>query len=217
MKPIKQLLLLEYTLEMRNKASLQGVLLYLIATIFLVYIAFQRISNPTLWNTLFWIILLFAIANAFSRSFHFIEKNKQLYWYTLLSAQHIIIARLLYSIVFSWSISAIAFPLYSILLGFPVESPFYFLLILLLGSAALAQLFTFVASVAAKATTGSNLTIVLALPILFPVLIAILKASKNAVIGLDWNVNGKYILFLLLFNILIYSLSYLLFPYLWKN
>ncbi|MFN7295279.1 MAG: hypothetical protein ACK5T9_03355 [Bacteroidota bacterium] len=81
----------EIRLEWRNKYALGGILLYVIATVYTAYLSFKNIIHPATWNALFWIIMLFAAINAISKSFVQDSNGRQLYYYTMLKPQHVII------------------------------------------------------------------------------------------------------------------------------
>jgi heme exporter protein B len=73
--PVSQLFLLikkEWQIEWRNRYALNGLLLYLISTIFICYLSFNVKANqlnPPTWNALFWIIMVFSAVNAVAKSF----------------------------------------------------------------------------------------------------------------------------------------------------
>ncbi|HWV73589.1 MAG TPA: hypothetical protein VN040_17830, partial [Pseudosphingobacterium sp.] len=79
----------EITLEWRSKYALNGILLYVVSTVFVCYQAFKSV-HPVIWNALFWIIMLFAAINAISKSFVQENKGRQLYYYSLVSAKAVI-------------------------------------------------------------------------------------------------------------------------------
>jgi heme exporter protein B len=58
---------------------------------------------------------------------------------------------------------------------------------------------------------------VLSFPMLLPSLMTIMKASKNAVDGIDPSVSYPYWLILIMLNVVVVSLGFLLFPYLWRD
>ena len=72
----------EMLLEWRSKYALNSILLYVVSTVFVCYQAFRSVDG-TVWNALFWIILLFASINAISKSFVQESSGRQLYYYTL--------------------------------------------------------------------------------------------------------------------------------------
>lgn len=58
---------------------------------------------------------------------------------------------------------------------------------------------------------------VLSFPIMVPLLITLIKVSKDAVDGLAFSVSYSYLLVLSLLDLIIVTLSYMLFPYIWKD
>ncbi|MGZ6540000.1 MAG: heme exporter protein CcmB, partial [Bacteroidia bacterium] len=75
---------------------------------------------------------------------------------------------------------------------------------------------TMVSAIASKASNNFTLMAILSFPILIPLLIVLIKLSKNAIDGLEhWDMN--YLLVLMFLNIIIIALSYLLFRYLWRD
>ena len=57
---------------------------------------------------------------------------------------------------------------------------------------------------------------ILSFPIMIPLLMVLLKLSKNAIDGLEqWDTN--YLIVLVFLNVIIVALSYLLFRYLWRD
>jgi heme exporter protein B len=58
---------------------------------------------------------------------------------------------------------------------------------------------------------------VLSFPVIIPLLMLLIKLSKNAMDGLDRSVSYDEIGVLVLINIIVVSVSLLLFPYLWRD
>ena len=88
-KEIKYLIDKEVRLELKQKYVINGILLYLVSTIFVTYLAFDRIIDPETWNSLFWIILLFVAVNGISKRFCPGSPARHLYYYTIASPQGI--------------------------------------------------------------------------------------------------------------------------------
>ncbi|MEO0876522.1 MAG: ABC transporter permease, partial [Bacteroidota bacterium] len=72
-----RLLWRDWVLEWRTRYALSGILLYVFATIVLVYSALLDIQ-PQVWNALFWIIILFAAVSAIVKSFVQESQQRQL-------------------------------------------------------------------------------------------------------------------------------------------
>jgi heme exporter protein B len=217
LKQIIALIKKEILLEWRLKYSFSGILIYVISTIFLCYLSFKQIIDPPTWNALFWIILLFAAVNAVAKSFMQESHGLQLFYYTLLNPQHVILAKIFYNMMLLLIVSSISFLFYIIFMGNLVQSLGMFFLGLLLGAAGLSSVLTLVSAIAAKTNNSSALMAILSFPILLPLLMTIIKFSKNAMDGLNWSVNYPNFIILLAINMLVITLAYFLFPYLWKE
>ncbi|HKR03177.1 MAG TPA: heme exporter protein CcmB [Bacteroidia bacterium] len=217
MKQIIELIKKEILLEWRLKYSFSGILIYVISTIFICYLSFKQIIDPPTWNALFWIILLFAAVNAVAKSFMQESKGLQLFYYTLLNPQHVILAKTIYNMILLLILSCMSFLFYILFMGNIVQNTPMFFIGLLLGASGLSSVLTLVSAIAAKTNNSSALMAILSFPILLPLLMTIIKFSKNAMDGLNWSVNYPNLIILLAINLLVISLSYLLFPYLWKE
>ena len=86
MQELKALIEKEIRLEWRQRYALNGMLLYIVSTVFVCYMSFTLKTKgiePITWNTLFWIILLFTAVNSITKSFTQERAGRQLYYYTL--------------------------------------------------------------------------------------------------------------------------------------
>ncbi|MBA3898657.1 MAG: heme exporter protein CcmB [Bacteroidetes bacterium] len=217
LKEIKYLLQKEIMLEWRQKSSINGLLLYVASTVFVVYLSFRVIDHPATWNALFWIIMLFAATNAAGKSFSRESRSTGLYMYSLTSPQAVIISKIIYNILLMLLVSLITYLFYSLFIGNLVQDKSMFLVSLLLGSIGFASVLTLIAGIASKSSNNFTLMAILSFPVLLPFLITLIKISKNAIDGIDPSINYPYILILLLINMIVVILSYILFPYLWRD
>jgi heme exporter protein B len=217
LKQIIALIKKETLLEWRLKYSFSGILIYVISTIFICYLSFKQIIDPPTWNALFWIILLFAAVNAVAKSFMQESHGLQLFYYTFLNPQHVILAKIIYNMMLLLAVSCISFLFYIIFMGNIVQDLGMFFSGLLLGAAGLSSVLTLVSAIAAKTNNSSALMAILSFPILLPLLMTIIKFSKNAMDGLSWSVNYPNLIILLAINMLVITLAYFLFPYLWRE
>ena len=217
-REVKYLIKKEILLEWRSKYALNGVMLYVVSTVFVCYLTFISVPNPLTWNALFWIIMLFASINAVAKSFLQESRGRHLYIYTLVSPSALIIAKTIYNCLLMLVLTLIALFFYSLVFPFNsgIDLPMY-ILATILGSLSFATIFTMVSAIASKAGNGGMLMAVLSFPIVIPVLIVLIKLSKNAIDGLDRSVSLDDIGLLVIINVLIMTVSLLLFPYLWRD
>ena len=214
---IKHLIAKEILIEWRQKYAFNGILLYIASTVFVCYLSFKNIIDPPTWNALFWIIMLFVSVNAIAKSFVQENSARQLYIYTLVSPQAIILSKMIYNSILMIFLSLVCFGFYSLFIGYIVQDTLLFLVSLILGSMGFSTVLTMVSAIAAKTNNNATLMAILSFPMLIPLLMIVIKVSKNAVDGLDRSVSYDYILILMLLNLIVVILSYLLFPYLWRD
>jgi heme exporter protein B len=217
---IKYLIAKEVVIEWRNRHALNGILLYLASTIFICYLSLrmqgQSISTH-LWNALFWIIILFSAINAVMKSFVMLSQGRLLYYYTLASPEAIIMSKIIYNSLLLFTIGLLGAFFYSIVLGNPVINITLFILTIFLGAWGLASVLTLISGIASKAANSTTLMAILSFPIIIPVLLLIIKLTGYAIDGLEFSVFRAKIAALAALNVIALTMSYILFPYLWKN
>ena len=219
-REIKLLLKKEIVLEWRTRYALNGILLYVVGAVFICYMSFklQRGAlNVATWNALFWIVMLFAAVNAVAKSFLQEQSGRLIYYYTIVSPQGIIIAKMLYNTLLLVLLAIICLLVFSVVMGNEVQNGYLFVGNLLLGAVGFSVMLTMVSGIAAKASNSSTLMAVLSFPIMIPLLLLVMKISKNAIDGLDPSVSYDEVTILLAINGIVIALSYILFPYLWRS
>jgi heme exporter protein B len=58
---------------------------------------------------------------------------------------------------------------------------------------------------------------ILSFPVILPLLLVVIKISKNALEGLERSVSVNQIIFLISINIIVITMSYILFPFIWRS
>ncbi len=204
-------------LETRQQHTLYGILLYIISTIFVVYLTLDAPDADT-WNAIFWITQLFICINAVAKSFLQESRGRMLYYFTITSPVAFILSKLLYNFLLMIVMSTVNLIVYTAMLGNPTFSFFSFCLIGILGGCGLGLIFTMLAAIASKAMQQASLMAILGFPLILPQLMMLVRLSKTA-FGEIFN-NGiplQMILLLVSFDILMIILAVILFPFLWKD
>ncbi|MBV6461830.1 MAG: hypothetical protein HJHJAOHD_01964 [Flavobacteriales bacterium] len=217
LKEIKYLLWQELKLENRQRFAFNGILLYVISTVYVVYISTKGDIQSQTWVSLFWLIMLFASANALQKSFVRENSNRYLYLYTLSSPQGIIISKIIYNCMLTGVVSLLTWLVYSVLMGDAVSNKWLFLCSLWLGNTGIASLFTFISSISSKSSQNSTLVAVLGFPVLLPLLLTLLRLCNASVMGVSVADAQNYLYVLLALTVIIWAMAYLLFPYLWRE
>lgn len=216
MRQIIALIKKDLILEWRQRYAINGILLHAVSSTFVVYLSVKML-NAASWNAVYWLVLLFASVSAVGKSFIAESSGRQLYYYTIVDAKSIIISKLIYNAWLTALISLLCLLTYSIFLGFPVQHIGIYMLIVALGAIGFSSTFTLLAAIAGKSANGGLLMPVLSFPIIIPLLLVAIKASKKAVDGIDVSLIVKDLLVLGALNILIVVMAYVLFPFLWKD
>jgi heme exporter protein B len=202
-------------LEIRQQYTFYGIILYVAATIFVLYLA---IENPEsrVWNGMFWIIQLFICINAVAKSFLAESSGRMLYFHSIVSPQHFVLAKLFFNALLMLLMSSISLLVFTLFLGNPITKLVPFIGIVLLGGLSLSLVFTFLAAIAAKAQQNAAIMAILGFPLIIPQLIMLMKISSTAFSEVG-AVPLTPVLLLLLLDILVIILAIILFPFLWKD
>ena len=215
MKQILTLFKKDLLLEIRQQYAFYGVLLYVGATIFVLYMAIEAPDNNT-WIGLFWIIQLFISINAVAKSFLGESRGRMMYYYSLVSPQAFVLAKLLFNSLLMLVMSFLSAMLFSLFLTYPVQKTATFVGLLFLGGWSLSLVFTFLAAIAAKAQQNAAIMAILGFPIIIPQLLLLMKVSST-VFTTTTAVPLTNVLMLAVSDVLVILLAIILFPFLWKD
>ncbi|MBD0350513.1 MAG: heme exporter protein CcmB [Flavisolibacter sp.] len=202
-------------LEVRQQYSFYGIVLYIGATIFVLYMAVEE-PESRVWNGLFWVIQLFICINAVAKSFLGESRSRMLYYSSITGPQQFVLAKLLFSSLLMLVMSGLSFIVFTLFLGNPLISFLPFTGLVLLGGCSLSLVFTFLAAIAAKAQQNAAIMAILGFPIIIPQLIILMKISA-ATFSTTAALPLLPILMLVVLDFLVVLLAIILFPYLWKD
>lgn len=206
----------ELLLEWRSNYAISGILLYVLATVFVVYQVFINLQ-PNVWNAMFWVVLLFAAVNAVVKSFVQESGGRQLYYYVLADPLAVLSAKMLYNTCLLLIISCLVWAGFTFLGGSPVKETGMFLTALFLGSLGFSITLTFISAISAKADNNATLMAILAFPLIIPILMTVLKLTAGALRLLrDTSVNTD-MLILLAIDMLLVAMAMVLYPFLWRD
>lgn len=205
-------------LEFRQKHVFYGIMLYVAATIFVIYLSLPESPTATVWNSLFWVVQLFVCVNAVAKSFLQESRGRMLYFQSISSPVEFIVSKLLFNIVLMMVMNVIALGLFYFFLGNPVYDMWKFTGISMLGGVGISMVFTLMSAIASKAQQNAALIAILGMPVILPQLLLLMRLSKTAFAevfqqGAVLQLVGMN----LLLDLLIFSLALILFPFLWKD
>jgi heme exporter protein B len=203
-------------MEWRQKHALYGVLVYVGATVFVVYMMNGQ-PEARVWNALFWLTQLFVAVNATAKSFLQEHPHRFRYYFTIVKPVTFLLAKLTYSTVLMVVMSVISLVLYGVMLGWPLVHSGLFILIAVTGSLSLSVVFTFLSAIAARAQQNSSLMAILGFPLVTPLLMILSKLAATALQPVYMPGWWNLALVLLALDALIVFLGVILFPFLWQE
>lgn len=208
-------------LELRARYAINMLLLFALGA--LVVIAFA--VGPTLLSArvqaaLLWTTLLFAAAVGLGRAFISEEERGTLLLLQLnLRPGAVYAGKLLVNFVLLLALNLVAVGAFAVLLRVQVAWPGLLALTLVLGSIGLAGATTLLSALIARATGGrSALLPVLLFPVLVPLLLSAVEATRSALLVAEgWATATDELLTLVGFNGAVITAAILLFDYIWLD
>lgn len=217
LKQTYRLIQKDLAIEVRQRHALGGILLYVLSTVFITYLAFERIIEPATWNALFWVIMLFVCINAVSKSFVQESPARLIYYYTIADPRAVILAKMIYNILLTFAIGLLCSGCYLLLYGSLLVHHLLFFATLFLGCCGLSAMLTLSSGIASRSGGNFTMTAILSFPVSVPLLITLIRLSSFSLSAEPVAGALSYITILVVLNIIIFMLAYVLFPYIWKE
>jgi len=176
----------ELTGELRSRVALNAIGLFALTT--LTAVAYQigpyRIAaedRPHLLAALLWIILFFAATSGLARVF--VKEEDAHTAKTLRLAARpaaVLLGKLLFNLLLLVALEVFIVPLYCVLMAYEVKGVAGLVLVLALGSLALAAVATIVAAIISRASGSGTLFAVLTVPLALPLLVILIQGTRAA-------------------------------------
>lgn len=212
---IQSLIKKDLLLEVRQQYSFYGILLYVVATIFVLYMTIQE-PEPKVWNGLFWVIQLFICINAVAKSFLQETRGRMLYFYSIVNPRDFVLAKLVFNSVLMLLMSFLSIILFTLFLGNPIQKIPQFIGLVMIGGWSLSLVFTFLSAIAAKAQQNAAIMAILGFPLIIPQIMLLMQLS-NTVFSDKIGIASSTLLLIVALDILVVMLAVILFPFLWKD
>jgi heme exporter protein B len=202
--------------EWRTRYGLNAALLFSVTTLTAVSFAVGRLTDRTdLLAGLLWVVLLFASLASLSHAFvREVEGRTMTLLRLVASPTAIALGKLLFNLLFLAVLEAVTVPLFLVLMGAPAPRWGPFLVILGLGSLALATSSTLVGAVIAQTRGRGALFAGVSLPLLLPVLAAAVGGTRAQWAG---GAIGAEARLLAAYATAVFAASLLLYEHLWED
>lgn len=206
--------------EFRTRYALNALLMFVITTLSIILFSIGNESvSPELLSGVLWIIIFFSTMSGLSRTFVSEEERGTVMTLHLIARPlPIYFGKLLFNLLLLGGLNIFTVVLYLVVVtGFSVGNYSIFAVTIFLGTIGLASASTIIAAIIAKANTRGTLYPVLSFPILLPLLLTVINATKLAVDGAAFiDALGEFQI-LASYTIVITAISFILFEYIWKE
>lgn len=205
--------------ELRTRYALNALLMFVLASLLLILFAVgQSPLSERVQAALLWIVVLFSAAVGLGRTFVSEEEGGTVLLLQVnVRGTTVFAGKLLFNFGIILFLSAIAFLAFVFLLGVTVTMPFLLVTTFVLGAAGLSASTTLLAAIIARTSNRSTLLPVLLFPVLIPLLLACVGATRVALMGGTWTAAADEIVTLVGYAGVVITAAVLLFDFVWQD
>ncbi len=219
MKQTYLILVKDLQQEFKTRYAINAILLFAIVTLSAVSFAIGTYTaGGQVLSALFWVILFFSSMSGLSHIFIREEETQTADTLKLVARpMHIFLGKFIFNLLLLMALEVVLVPLFMAVMNFQIQSAAIFFLTLFIGNFGLAGGGTMVAAIISKASAKGALFTVLSFPILLPVLVSGIGATKKAVDETVLSAAQNELQALLAYSVIIITASILLFDYVWNE
>ena len=206
----------DVSVELRRGYAIGGLLVFVLATVFVIYLSLQEIPADA-WLALYWVAFLFLSVYAILKSFSSESQRRFMYYYTLMSPVVLFIAKCLYNTLVLAVLGLVMYGAMHMLSESPILQPGLFISAIIMGALSNALAFTFISAIAIKSDNSATLMTILSFPVIVPVFLSLIKLSRSATELPGVLKASDSFITLSAIDLVLLALGLLLFPYLWKS
>jgi len=206
--------------ELRTRYALNALIMFVVVTLSIILFSTAgETVSPSLSAGILWIIIFFAAMSGLSRSFVSEEERGTTMTLQLwVKPTSVLLGKLAFNAVLIYILNAMIVLAYLLTMPtFTIQSPLLFLLTIILGSFGLASASTFIAAIISKANSKGTLYPVLSFPILLPLLMSVIDATRLSVEGTAVVDAADDLKIMISYAVVVTTLSIILFDLVWKD
>ncbi len=205
--------------ELRTRYAINALALFSVVTVVAVGLTVGiQIDTPSLHAGFIWIAILFSSLQAQSLSFVKEEESKTGDLLRLYSDPGVVyVGKLLFSFALSAFLVVVLVVLYVFLMDLDVPDYIQFVMVIFLGTVGLSAATTIIAAIVSKTAMKGALFAVLSFPLLLPILIAAIGGTESILDGVKWTELFDEVKILIAYPVIVVTLSYMLFEYVWNE
>ena len=207
-------------LELRSRYAVNMLVMFVLSSLLLVSFAIgQETVSTRMQTALLWIVILFSAAIGLGRSFIGEEERGTVLILQLsVPGSQVFAGKLAFNYFLLVCVNVIAVAVFTFLLNLEITSLTLLVTTLLVGSLGLAGATTMLSAIIARTSNSGPLLPVLLFPLLIPLLLSVVSACENALIGGDgWAGSTGDLTTLTAFAGVVITASVLLFDFVWNE
>ncbi|MDA0874795.1 MAG: heme exporter protein CcmB [Bacteroidetes bacterium] len=207
-------------LEWRSRYALNMLLMFVLSSLLLIAFAIgQETVGQRMQSALLWIVILFSASIGLGRSFVAEEERGTVLLLQLnVPGSQVFTGKLIFNFLLLLAVDAVSLVVFAVLLNMVIEDWGLLVLALGLGSLGLAGATTLLAAIIARASNKGPLLPVLLFPLLIPLLLSVVRASRAALDGgLGFTGATGDLQTIALFGGVVITAAVLLFDYVWMD
>ncbi len=220
MKAATAILSKDFHSELRTRYALNSLIMFVIVTLSIILFSTEgEAVSPGLSAGILWIVIFFAAMSGLSRSFVSEEERGTAMTLQLwVKPSSVLLGKLAFNSLLIYVLNALIIAAYMITMpSFTIKSPMVFFLTILIGSFGLASASTFIAAIISKANSKGTLYPVLSFPILLPLLISVIDATRLSVEGGSFpEVIGDFKI-MFSYAVVVTTVAIVLFDFVWRD
>ncbi len=208
--------------EFRTRYALNAILMFAVTTLIAVSFSIgsfriEEAERPFLYAVLLWIILTFSALSGLARSFVKEEEAGTMDILKLSARpQAVFLGKLLFNLTLLGAMELIIVPSFILLMAYQINSPGFFIAMVISGGIGLAAGTTIIAAMIAQASARGALFSALSFPLLLPLMITAIKGCERAAVGID-TAGWPEVKMAVAYVIVMVIMSLFLFPLVWEE
>lgn len=206
--------------EFRTRYALNALMMFVVTTLSIILFSFGGETVPSdVLCGLLWIVIFFSAMSGLSRSFVAEEERGTVMTLQLMAHSSAVYAgKLIYNCLLALSLNLFIGLAYQIIVpDFTIRTQSIYWTAIVLGSLGLAIVTTILSALIMKANAKGTLFAVIAFPILLPILLSAIKATKAAADGAFFLESLQEFQIIAAFSIAFLAISVVLFEYVWNE
>ncbi|HOJ19007.1 MAG TPA: heme exporter protein CcmB [Ignavibacteriaceae bacterium] len=206
--------------EIRNRYAINSLAMFIIVTISVILFSVgEETISDYLSGGLYWVVVFFTGMSGLARVFVSEEERGTTLTLQLIARPETVLSgKLIFNLVLTLAMNIVITFLYSALFpAFVIKSLMLFFITFILGTLGIAISSTIIAAIISKAGSKGTLYPVLSFPILLPLILILINLTKISMDGTSFGEAIMDVLFLASYDVVMLSVSYLLFDFIWKD